>query len=78
MLIIGIFLSLFLYFFSESISNFFHVERQAPIYIFAFIVIGLFLRPIVDGVLMGMQTFFQWSLINILGWLARLLLGAFL
>lgn len=78
MLIIGLLLSVILCFFSESISNFFHLDRQTPIYILAIIVIGLFLRPIIDGILMGMQTFFYWSLINVLGWLVRFIVGAFL
>ena len=78
MLILGLFLSIISYLFSESIANFFHLDRQTPIYIFAIIVIGLFLRPIIDGILMGMQTFFYWSLINILGWLVRFIVGAFL
>ncbi len=78
MVILGIFLSLLLCFFSEPISNFFHLDRQSPIYIFSIIMIGLFCRPIVDGVLMGMQCFLHWSAVNILGWAIRLIIGAYL
>ena len=72
---IGLVLSLFCFYFSRSVADFFHLERAAPILIFGVILTGLFCRPVINGALLGMQSFGYWCSGNILGSVVRLLIG---
>lgn len=74
--IISICLSTVCFLVPEKIAEFINLDRIAPIYIVGISLLGVFGRPVVLGALLGLQRFGCWCLCNILGAVARLLVGA--
>jgi O-antigen/teichoic acid export membrane protein len=73
--ILGAIPSLLCFIMPLQIARFFHLERIAPVYIFGFILTGIFCSPVVNGMLLGMQRFNVWCLGNIIGAAVRLGIG---
>jgi len=61
--------------FPKVIAAFLHLDRSEPVYIFGLILIGVFCRPVVDGMLLGMQRFKLWCISNLTGAVMRLAIG---
>ncbi len=78
MLILGGILTAYCLLFSDQVASFMHVDRTAPVLIFGVVLMGAFIRPVLDGALMGMQRFGWWSIGSILGWGTRLVVGSLL
>ena len=62
--------------FSETLAIFFHIDRTEPIIIVGAIFPAMFLVPIMNGTIQGMQRFGWASISAILGAFTRLALGA--
>jgi O-antigen/teichoic acid export membrane protein len=77
-LIPGGILSLCCFCFPERVAGFVHLERTAPVFIFGAVILGAFIRPVLDGALLGLQCFKGWSISSSLGWSARLVVGGLL
>jgi len=73
--IIGAIPSLLCFIMPQYIADFFHLERVEPVYIFGVILIGIFCRPVVNGMLLGMQRFKLWCIGNVIGAAVRLGVG---
>ena len=78
MLCAGLLLLLLCLFLPRWVGSFFHLERAAPVYVLGIIFLGIFVRPVINGALLGLQRFESWSLCMSLGALARVLLGGVL
>ncbi len=78
MLVPGGILTLCCFLFPRQVAHFMHVDRTAPVLIFGVVVMGAFIRPVLDGALLGMQRFGEWSISSVVGWGARLVIGALL
>ncbi|MFL2860811.1 MAG: hypothetical protein ACJZ85_04685 [Pontiellaceae bacterium] len=78
MLCVGLLLLLICLFLPSWVGSFFHLERAAPVYVLGIIFLGIFIRPVINGALLGLQYFESWSLGMSLGALARVLLGGVL
>lgn len=78
MLIPGGCLALGCFLFPDTLAGFLHLERSAPLIIFGIVVMGAFIRPVLDGALLGLQCFKGWSLSSALGWGTRLIVGTLL
>lgn len=76
--ICGTILTLICFMVPHQLASLVGMGRAAPIYIFGLSLLGVFLRPIVLGALLGIQRFGCWCFCNILGALVRLLIGAYL
>ena len=61
-----------------QVASFMHVDRTAPVLVFGVILMGAFIRPVLDGALMGLQRFGWWSISSVLGWGTRLIIGSLL
>lgn len=72
---IGAVPSLLCFVMPQTIANFFHLERVEPVYIFGLILTGIFCRPVVNGMLLGLQRFHIWCIGNIIGAAVRLGVG---
>jgi len=64
--------------FASKVAGFLHLNRMAPVYIFALILPGVFCSPVSNGALLGLQRFKTWSAGVVLGSLVRLLFGVLL
>jgi O-antigen/teichoic acid export membrane protein len=60
------------------VGSFFHLERAAPVYVLGIIFLGIFVRPVINGALLGLQRFESWSLCMSAGALVRVVLGGVL
>ena len=76
--VVGVVCSSVCFIFPDVIAGFLHLDRTAPVYIFGIILTGLFLRPVVNGALLGLQRFDGWCWGMVIGALVRLLIGAVL
>jgi O-antigen/teichoic acid export membrane protein len=75
---LGVVASAFIMLFSDSIMRDFHLERVAPLYLFAGVLCLTLLRPVVFAALRGMECFIAWSSATILLALGRLIIGILL
>ncbi len=76
--VLGLLLSLICLLFPRLLSRFVLLDRLAPIYIFSATLVGIFCRPVVFGVLRGLQSFWAWCICNVFGAGMRLVAGALL
>lgn len=65
-------------FYPTGIGAFFHLDRAAPVYILGVVLIGIFMRPVVNGTLLGLELFTSWSICMSVGALIRLIVGVLL
>ena len=75
---LGVGVSVLIILFADSIMRDFHLERVAPIYLFAGVLCLTLLRPVVFAALRGMECFIAWSSATILLALGRLIIGVLL
>ena len=75
---LGVVVSALIMLFADSIMRDFHLERVAPIYLFAGALCLTLLRPVVFAALRGMECFIAWSSATILLALGRLIIGVLL
>lgn len=75
---LGVGVSALIMLFTDSIMRDFHLERVAPIYLFAGALCLTLLRPVVFAALRGMECFIAWSSATILLALGRLIIGVLL
>ena len=73
--IIGAIPSVLCFVMPQFVADFFHFNRVEPVYIFGLVLIGIFCRPVINGVLLGMQRFKIWCVANMLGAAIRLVVG---
>lgn len=73
--VLGVSLSSICFIMPHRIAAFFHLDRSDPVLIFGVILVGIFCRPVVNGMLLGMQRFSVWCLGNIAGAAVRLVSG---
>ncbi|MDF7808352.1 hypothetical protein P4E94_12935 [Pontiellaceae bacterium B12219] len=78
LVVVGLVFSLLCFSAPGPIALFLHLDRVAPVYIFGFILTGLFCRPVVNGALLGLQRFDIWCWGTVIGALVRLIVGAYL
>ena len=76
--VLGLICSAFCFIYPQSIAGFLHLDRVDPIYIFGIIITGIFIRPVVNGALIGVQRFDGWCIGMVLGAAMRVLSGALL
>ena len=62
--------------FADSIASFFHLNRTAPVVVSALALPAVFLGPVLDGVLQGLQRFNWLSSARIAGGVSRVAFGA--
>ena len=75
---LGVVVSALIMLFADSIMRDFHLERVAPLYLFAGALCLTLLRPVVFAALRGMECFIAWSSATILLALGRLIIGVLL
>ena len=75
---LGVVVSILIMLFADSIMRDFHLERVAPLYLFAGALCLTLLRPVVFAALRGMECFIAWSSATIILALVRLIIGVLL
>ena len=73
--LIGLFCSAVCFVAPERVAGFLHFDRTKPVYIFGLVFVGIFCRPVVNGMLMGMQCYGVWCMGSLIGASIRLVVG---